>query len=221
MRGDRSPKASDFWVNSANLSFSEIVNGSNCRRLYVEYQYVLSNDVVKNSILKPINDYAYHLYKAPDLVKYEDGYAYLRQRTHAEILIRKNYKDGLYFLDRPWIRQFYPSVEKFKAENCFLVIHKVYCPWFIDLEREYEVLQVKDEYTPFVIKSVELSKVETNIAIIEPNFVHFLIKKSGEHMIDPGHGKISIGTPIYDIKIKLSHTEYEELIEFYRRYNSR
>lgn len=221
MRGDRSPRASDFWVNSVDLSFSEIVNGSNCRRLYVEYQYVLSNDLVKNSILKPVNDYAYHLYKAPDLVKYEGGYAYLRQRTHAEILIRKNYKDGLYFLDRPWIRQFYPSVEKFKIDDCFLVVHRAYSPWFIDLEREYEVLQVEDEYTPFVIKPTKLNRVETNATIIEPNFVHFLIKKSGDHMVDPGHGKISIGTPIYDIKIKLSHTEYERLLEFYHKYNSR
>ena len=40
-------------------------------------------------------------------------------------------------------------------------------------------------------------------------------------MVDPGHGKISIGTPIYDIKIKLSHTEYERLLEFYHKYNSR
>ena len=221
MRGDRSPKVSDFWVKSADLSFSEIVNGSNCRRLYVEYQYVLSNDLVKNSILKPVNDYAYNLYRAPEIVKYEDGYAYLRQRTHAEILIRKNYKDGLYFLDRPWIRQFYPSLEKFKVEDCFLVVHKAYSPWFIDLEREYEVLQVEDEYTPFVIKPTKLNRVETNATIIEPNFVHFLIKKSGDHMVDPGHGKISIGTPIYDIKIKLSHTEYEGLLEFYHKYNSR
>lgn len=221
MRGDRSPKASDFWVNSTNLSFAEIVNGSNCRRLYVEYQYVLSNDIVKNSILKPINDYAYHLYPAPDLIKYEDGYAYLRQRTHAEILIRKNYKDGLYFLDRPWIRQFYPSLENLKLDSCFLVVHKAYSPWFIDLDREYEVLQVSDEYTPFIIKSGIYNKVETNSTIIEPNFVHFLIKKTGEHMIDPGHGKISIGTPIYDIKIKLDHTEYEQLIDFYYRYNNR
>lgn len=221
MRGDRSPKVSDFWVKSADLSFSEIVNGSNCRRLYVEYQYVLSNDLVKNSILKPVNDYAYNLYRAPEIVKYEDGYAYLRQRTHAEILIRKNYKDGLYFLDRPWIRQFYPSLEKFKIEDCFLVVHKAYSPWFIDLEREYEVLQVEDEYTPFVIKPTKLNRVETNATIIEPNFVHFLIKKSGDHMVDTGHGKISIGTPIYDIKIKLSHTEYEGLLEFYHKYNSR
>ena len=221
MRGDRSPRASDFWIKSINSSFSEIVNGSNCRRLYVEYQYVLSNDTVKTSILKPINDYVYNLYPAPDLIKYENGYAYLRQKTHAEILIRKNYKDGLYFLDRPWIRQFYPSVEKFKIDDCFLVVHKAYSPWFIDLEREYDVLQVEDEYTPFVIKPTKLNRVETNATIIEPNFVHFLIKKSGDHMVDPGHGKISIGTPIYDIKIKLNHTEYERLLEFYHKYNSR
>jgi hypothetical protein len=221
MRGDRSPRASDFWINSTNLSFAEIVNGSNCRRLYVEYQHVLSNDVVKTSILKPINDYAYNLYPAPDFIRYEDGCAYLRQRTHAEILIRKNYKDGLYFLDRPWIRQFYPSAEQFKSDNSFLVVHKAYCPWFIDLDIEYEVLQVEDEYTPFIIKPDTHKMVDTNSNIIEPNFVHFLIKKTGEHMIDPGHGKISIGTPIYDIKIRLSHTEYEKLIDFYHRYNNR
>ena len=221
MRGDRSPKASDFWVNSVNMSFAEIVNGSNCRRLYVEYQHVLSNDIVKTSILKPINDYVYHLYPAPDLIKYENGYAFLRQRTHAEILIRKNYKDGLYFLDRPWIRQFYPSTEYFKLDDSFMVVHKVYCPWFIDLDREFEAVQVVDEFTPFLIKSENLNLVNTNASIIEPNFVHFLIKKTGEHMIDPGHGKISIGTPIYDIKIRLDRAEYDKLVDFYDRYQKR
>jgi hypothetical protein len=221
MRGDRSPRASDFWIKSIDLSFSEIVNGSNCRRLYVEYQHVLSNDLIKNSLLKPINDYAYHLYPAPDLIKYEDGYAYLRQKTHAEILIRKNYKDGLYFLDRPWIRQFYPSHKKLKQEDCFLVVHKFYCPWFLDLDRDFEVLQIKDQYSPFYIDERIMQKVNTNQTIIEPNFVDFLFKKTGEHMIDPGHGKISIGTPIYDIKIKLTEEEHKLLLNFYDRYKKR
>ena len=221
MRGDRSPRASDFWLKSIDLSFAEIVNGSNCRRLYVEYQYILSNDIVKTSLIKPINDYAYHLYPAPDLIKYVDGYVYLRQRTHAEILIRKNYKDGLYFLDRPWIRQFYPSHEKLKQEDYFLVVHRAYCPWFIDSDKEFEVLQVKDEYSPFYIKEQVMNKVNTNASIIEPNFVHFLFKKTGTHMVDPGHGKISIGTPIYDIKVKLNEDEYKQLLSFYDRYKNR
>lgn len=219
MRGDRNPKASTFWLNSGELSFSEIVNKSNCRRRYVEYQYILSNDKIKNSILKPINEYAYSLYPAPQIVKYENGFLYLRQRTHAEIWIRKNYNEGFYFLDRPYIRQFYPSLETMKSTECFLPTFKAYCPWFIDLDREYSVVQVTDEETPFLIKELILNKIDTNKTILEPTFVPFLFKKIGEHMINQDYGKISIGTPIYDIKISVTDQEYEMFINFYKQYS--
>jgi hypothetical protein len=215
MRGDRNPKASEFWANSANLKFSEIVNKSNCRRLYVEYQYILSNNYIANSLIKPINDYVYHLYPKPDLIKYEDGYLYLRQRTHAEIWIKKNYNEGFYFLDRPWIRQFYPSNKQMKNKNCFLTTYKFYCPWFVDLDIDFEILQVQDEKTPFLIEEGIFKKNNTDVIIIEPNFVNFLFKKNGEHMLNSEHGKISIGTAMYDIKIKINKNDYNQIYNFY------
>lgn len=221
MRGDRNPKASTFWLTSADMPFAEIVNQSNCRRQYVEYQHILSNDKIKNSIIKPINDYAYHLYPAPQIQKYEDGFLYLRQRTHAEIWIKKNYNEGFYFLDRPYIRQFYPCSDTMKSEGCFLTTYKAYCPWFIDLDREFEILQVTDEDTPFLIKPLKLNKIDTNKTILEPHFVPFLFKKTGEHMINKDYGKISIGTPIYDIKISITEREYNLFIDFYSEYNKK
>jgi hypothetical protein len=220
MRGDRNPKASTFWLTSSDLSFADIVNKSNCKRLYVEYQYVLSNNKVNNSVLKPINDYVYNLYPAPDLLKYEDGFVYLRQKTHAEIWIKKNYNEGFYFLDRPHIRQFYPSSEILKDSQCFLPTFKFYCPWFVDMDRKYQVLQVTDVETPFLIKELKLNKIDTNKDILEPHFISFLFKKVGEHMINKDYGKISIGTPMYDIKIKVNESEYDLFNKFYSQHSN-
>lgn len=218
MRGDRHPNPSQFWLNSYNLSFRDIVDKSNCSRKHVEYHYVLSNDKIKNSILKPVNDYVYNLYPAPELIKYEDGYIYLRQRTHAEIWVKRDYRLGFYFLDRPHIRQFYTSDKIIKAENTFMVPYRFYSPWFIDLEGDFEVLQVKDEYCPFIIEESTHSKIDTNLNILEPTFINFLFKKTGEHMLNPVHGKISIGTPMFDIKKQVTELEYQRFEKFYREY---
>jgi hypothetical protein len=218
MRGDRHPKPSEFWLSTYDMSFSDIVNKSNCNRLFVEYQHVLKNDAVKNSILKPVNDYAYNLYPAPEFLKYEDGYVYLRQRTHAEIWVKLDYTLGVYFLDRPHIRQFYCSDKILKADNTFLSTYRFYNPWFFDLNREYEIVAVHDEFTPFVIEELVVPIFNTNVTILEPNFTHFLFKKSGDHMLDPTHGKISIGTPMYDMKIKVNDKELKSLKDFYSTY---
>jgi hypothetical protein len=218
MRGDKHPKPSEFWLSTYSMSFAEIIDKSNCNRLFVEYQYVNSNEQVKNSVLKPINDYVYNLYPAPKFLKYEDGFAYLRQCTHAEIWIKRDYRLGFYFLDRPHIRQFYCSDKLFKADGTFMVPYRFYSPWFFDLDRDYEILQVNDEYTPFVIQESVVKPIDTNVSVVEPHFVNFLFKKDGEHMINPKHGKISIGTPMYDIKIKLSKEELSSLNSFYSTY---
>ena len=218
MRGDKHPKPSDFWLSTYDMSFSDIVDKSNCNRMFVEYQYILKNDKLKNSLLKPINDYSYNLYPAPTLVKYEDGFAYLRYHTHAEIWVKRDYKLGFYFLDRPHIRQFYCSSKIFKAENTFMVPYRFYVPWFIDLDKEFEVIEIQDVYTPFVVQPEKFKPIDTNRSIIEPAFVNFLFKKSGEHMLNPSHGKISIGTPMYDIKIQLNEIELKKLKDFYLEY---
>lgn len=218
MRGDKHPKPSEFWLSTHSMSFADIVNKSNCNRLFVEYQYVLKNSVVKNSILKPVNDYVYNLYPAPEFIKYEDGYVYLRQRTHAEIWVKLDYTLGFYFLDRPHIRQFYCSQKTFKADNTFLTPYRFYEPWFFDLNREYEILAVEDEYTPFVIEESTVPVFNTNLPVFEPHFTNFLFKKNGDHMLDPTHGKISIGTPMYDMKIKVDERELSLLKDFYSAY---
>lgn len=218
MRGDKHPRPSEFWLNTYAMSFKDIVDKSNCSRNFVEYQYILSNDKINKSILKPINDYVYNLYQAPELLKYEDGFIYLRQRTHAEIWVKRDYRLGFYFLDRPHIRQFYTSDKIIKAENTFMVPYRFYVPWFIDLDRQAEAIQVEDEYCPFVIEPTELNPLETNSAVLEPNFINFLFKKTGEHMLNPIHGKISIGTPMYDIKMRIDDNEYDLFKKFYSQY---
>ena len=99
-----------------------------------------------------------------------------------------------------------------------MVPYRFYSPWFFDLNRGYEILQVNDEYTPFVIQESVVKPIDTNVSVVEPHFVNFLFKKDGEHMINPKHGKISIGTPMYDIKIKLSKEELSSLNSFYSTY---
>jgi hypothetical protein len=99
-----------------------------------------------------------------------------------------------------------------------MVPYRFYTPWFFDLDRPYEIVPVEDEETPFVIQGSEVPPIETNASIIEPHFVNFLFKKTGSHMLNPSHGKISIGTPMYDMKIKMDRSEVDLLNNFYSKY---
>jgi len=204
---------SEFWVNSASLTLWDILTES---RLPEKWQrFDLIEDDYSKCLIKPINRYVSNLYPRPELISINknDRSITLRQNTHAEIWIKPN-KDELYALDKTWQRQFYPSLNHYSNEKCFNASYKFYVPWIIDDNVDSIISEC--ENSPFVINT---SNIKFNRAIISDRFpeyfIDFNIKREGMHMVSNTYGIIDIGTPMYDIIIKLNNDQIEKVCKQY------
>ena len=168
--------------------------------------------------LKPINKYAEQLYPKPTLIEVNGNVVRLRQSTHAEIFLIRKEDGSFYNVDRPWIRQYYQSLENLKTpENCFENIYKFYTPWIIDedLDVSFESPGID---TPFHIfkTSAKFFKIPENIDFLEPLFVPFSFRSSGSHMdIDEKFGKVKRLSPMYDMVFTASDILLERIRKFY------
>lgn len=199
---------SKFWLDSSNLSFQEIQKGSN-----VTYKWLLFDEEYNDKIIKPVNKYASYFSTKPEVVINNDS-VILRQKTHSEIWVQPMSK-FLYAVDKVMQRQFYPSEKKFVKNNeCFLSLYKFYTPWILDHNLECDVVQVDE--SPFYINTNKIifNKLFST-EFIEPQWVHFYIKKTGTHMVNNKYGIIPIGSPMFDIIIKDKDIG-EKIIEQFR-----
>lgn len=209
---------SEFWVNSDELTFSEILTGSRIPSKWSRFDFIY--DQCANMIVKPVNGYVLNLYPKPELILINNNTVRLRQKTHAEIWVKPRKDDALYALDKTWQRQFYPSKNIFTDDSCFLATYRFYMPWIIDQNINARIEQVLDEDTcfvidPTIINFTQLEKVD----ILETHFIDFKIKKEGSHMYEGDnteYGIIGIGTPMYDIVFEINEKDIEVLREQYR-----
>jgi len=204
---------SDFWLNSEELSFSEITRESRIPDRWRRFDMI--DDRYKVLLLKPINTYVSELYPRPEIVFMDkiSGRVTLRQKTHAEIWVSPS-EENLYALDKTWQRQFYPSSNKYTRDNCFIATYKFYVPWVIDSDIKATVSSVDN--SPF---SVENQKINFNsldgLTLVDTNFVDFKIKIDGSHMANSKYGIIDIGTPMYDFTFILNYEQMERLVAQY------
>lgn len=201
---------SEFWVNSASLTFKEIQDSSFMPYKYQEYS-IVSNQF-KDNLLSPINGYALDFSPKPKVVKVEENVVTFRQLTHAEIWVEPK-ENGLYSLDKCHQRQFYPSNSNNKIDQCFEANYRFYMPWFVKTKSPVTVSTIKDTFSPFVIeeKTMENLVVKDSDIFIEPIFVNFLIKKEGAHMHNNRYGIIEIESPMYDFSVQLEDKELDKI----------
>lgn len=197
---------SEWWLNSQNLSFSEILIESRVPEKWARFDRL--EDEFHNFLLKPVNRYVSNLYPRPQLIDINDERVILRQRTHAEIWVQDE-GVGLYALDKTHQRQFYPSENDHNYENCYPARYRFYVPWFIDKDCEANILLVSDEDTPIsaVSTKINFKKVDKNSEHVNTNFVDCGIKKEGSWMLDGTHGILPISSAIYDMVIYLNTEE--------------
>lgn len=204
---------SEFWVNSASLTLWDILTESRLPDKWKRFDLI--EDDYSRCLIKPINRYVSNLYPRPELISINtsDLSVTLRQNTHAEIWVKPN-GDDLYALDKTWQRQFYPSSNYYCHNECFDASYKFYMPWIIDDNVDATIS--KCENSPFVINT---NNIVFNKSIISDRFpeyfIDFNIKKEGKHMIGNTYGIIDIGTPMYDIIIKLNSNQIEKVYEQY------
>jgi len=212
-----SPLDLDFniWYKSKSESFLYINERSRVSPRWLSYKEGIKLGY-SDSIIKPINLYVSRLYPKPKLLSIKNNEVILQQTNHAEIFLLKK-EDGLYNIDRPWIRQYYLSDKKYDnlPQDCFDGIFRFYIPWIIDEEITAHIEQAID--SPFVIypNIMNFKTIKKNTQMIETDFVSFHFKNKGSHMIDSEFGKIPRFSPMYNIRFKASDIIIERVRKMY------
>lgn len=205
----------NIWYKSKSESFLYINERSRVAYRWLSYQEGIK-DKYKDSIIKPINLYAKNLYQKPNLVSINNNEIILQQTNHAEIFLLQK-EDGLYNIDRPWIRQYYLSDKQYPElpQDCFDGIFRFYMPWIIDEDIEASIEQPED--SPFVIYPgiMNFKKIPETTKMIETDFVYFHFKNKGNHMIDQEFGKIPRFSPMYNIRFVASDIMVERVRKLY------
>jgi len=211
------PLSLDFniWYKSKSESFLYINERSRVTSRWLSYQEGIK-DQYTDSIIKPINLYASKLYPKPKLLSIKGSEVTLQQTNHAEIFLLQK-EDGLYSLDRPWIRQYYLSDQEPPElpKDCFADVFRFYMPWLIDEEIKAFIEQPED--SPFVIypKVMNFKKIPKGTTMIETDFVYFHFKDKGNHMVDNEFGKIPRYAPMYNLRFKASDIMIERVRKMY------
>lgn len=206
---------SEWWINSGNLSFSNIVRQSKIPDHWARYD----SEYIKNvkSVLKPVNKYVFSLYPRPEILNITSNLVTFRQRTHAEIWIEYKGNDVLYALDKCHQRQFYPSENNIEVSGCFSATYRFYVPWFINKNVQINISPVENETTPFHInKKIFIQNfIDISTPYVDTGFVDFKIKNIGQYSLKENYGIISKNTAMYDMSVYLTDEEILKLKEDY------
>jgi hypothetical protein len=208
---------SEWWVNSENLSFPEILIQSRVPPNWARYNiYDISNI---DSILKPVNRYVLNLYPKPKILKIENNLVTFRQRTHAEIWVEEKNNNIIYALDKCHQRQFYPSLNNIENKDCFKPTYRFYIPWFINKDINITISSVEDENTPFYVnkKNIISKYINNNEEYVKTGFVDFKIKNTNDYHLKEKYGIISKNTAMYDMSVVFTNEELLKLGDQYAR----
>lgn len=207
-----------IWYDTEDPNFTEISSRSNVPMHWLAYQEVLRGKY-SDSIIKPTNLYVQRLVPPPKLVSITDNIVRLRQGNHAEMFLLE--EDGNFtHRDRPWIRQYYNTDQSkyVTPDNCFDGAFKFYVPWFID-ENVSISFETPDAESPFVIypQKVNYYKVPDMVQNVEPVFIPFHFKKTGNHMVDNRFGKIPRQSPMFDMVFSATDIMINRIKDFYEK----
>lgn len=208
---------SEWWLNSEDLSFSNIVRQSKMPDHWARYDF---EDMQKiKSVLTPVNKYVFNLYPRPEILSISSGLVTFRQRSHAEIWVEDKGNNVLYALDKCHQRQFYPSQNSIMTTGCFFPTYKFYIPWFINKNVQINIDPVENEATPFHInKKIFIEKfLDKTIPYADTEFVDFKIKNFGKYFLKENYGIISKNTAMYDMSVCLTDQEIARLKEDYEQ----
>ncbi len=207
----------DIWYKSKSESFLYINERSRVTSRWLSYQEGIK-DSYADSIIKPINLYVSRLYQKPKLISISNNEVVLQQTNHAEIFLLQK-EDGLYSLDRPWIRQYYLSDQEPPElpKDCFDGVFRFYMPWLIDENIDAFIEQPED--SPFIIYPgiMNFKAIPKSTLMIETDFVYFHFKNKGNHMIDHEFGKIPRFSPMYNIRFQASDIIIERVRKLYEQ----
>jgi len=208
----------EIWYETNDPNFIQLSIDSLVPEPWLNYSLVAAGKY-KDSVIKPVNRYVENLYDAPDLVSISNNLVRLRQKTHAEIMIRQKTKK-LITVDRPHMRQYYNSADPYPVpESCFDKVFKFYVPWVIDADISIKFENVLDG-SPFFIydQLCNFTSIPEKTDYIQPFLVPFSFKKDGPGMREPGKfGLLPVGSPMFDMVFEADDIIIERIKEFYEK----
>ena len=210
----------DAWINTPDPDFLDICIKSRAPLNWISYQKVV-NGKFGDSIVKPLSGYNAILVPPPKLISIDGNTVKLRYYTFADIyVIDEGEEGGFYNVDRPWVRQYYPTNNKYNVpDDAWETSYKFYTPWFIDSFVEVKYSQVVDEYSPFYIHETidGWQPVPKSADFAYPHFVPFNFKKVGPHMKADDYGVIELGSPMFDMTFTANDIIVERVRKFYAK----
>lgn len=208
----------DAWTKTPDPDFYDICMKARVPQSWYSYQKVL-NGKFGSSVIKPLSYYNSVLVPPPKLISISSNTVTLRYYTFADMyVINEGEQGGFYNVDRPWIRQYYPTATNLPVpEDAWETSYKFYTPWFLDTRAEVRYSQVTDEFSPFYIhETVDgWQPVPTFVDFAYPHFVPFNFKKIGPHMKADDYGVIELGSPMFDMTFTADDIIVERVKEFY------
>jgi hypothetical protein len=191
-----------------NSSFSEIITLSCLPSEWVKWKDVSKK--YSKSLLKPVNMYIDYFGTSPEIISITKKEIIIRQYSYSDIYI-VNYENDSYCVDKPWLRQFYPSDYKENNNGVFLVkdSFKTFMPWIIDENIDYFI---KSESESFYFKyhSGKFSK-GSNKEIKDTDMLDFYFLKNDNCLVEDKCTIIPRGTYMYDIYIYPDKKIYKKL----------
>ena len=211
----------DAWIKTPDPDFFDICQKARVPENWYSYKKVLDGRFGE-SIIKPLSYYNSVLVPPPKLMSISDNTVTLRYYTFADIyVINEGEQGGFYNVDRPWIRQYYPTRSSYDVpEDAWTTSYKFYTPWFVDDFVEVTYSQVEDEFSPFYVQQTmdAWHKVPSFVNFAYPHFVPFNFKKVGPHMKDVDYGVIELGSPMFDMTFQASDIIIERVRNFYAKH---
>lgn len=206
----------DIWYETYDPDYLDINIKSRVPDQWLRLDSV--SDKYANSILKPTNQYTEYMCPAPDLVSIDGNQVRLRQKTHAEIMI-KNIIGEFSTIEKLWLRQYYQSsVGATDEVNCFKEGFLFFSPWVLDEDISVKIEGILD--SPFEINTshVLFNKIDKDSEFINPPSVNFAFKRYGQHMKEQNSwGIIRKATPIYDMVFSANDIIVERIKDFYEK----
>ena len=184
-----------------DYSFSRITHESGLPQQWSD-RSTLPNLGYHNKILKPINPYSHFFANKPELEVVSDGAILLRQKTHAEIWVKK-FGNQVYTLDKCWQRQFYPDTvgSSLAIDKHFNAIFKFYMPWIIDSSVDVKIVSLSDSPFTILTDKVLFDNIDPSVRFPDSPWIKFCIKENQEYMVNDDYGIIPVNTDMYGILI--------------------
>lgn len=212
---DQNLDEKDIWYRTKDPDFIWMCQKARVADSWMSYQALAKTKYAKSPI-KPISNYVANIGYEPSLVSIVDNTVRLRFHLYADMFLLKE-DDGLYHVDRTWIRQYYKTNHQMPDyENTFEETFKFYVPWFIDDNIEVSYLQADTE-SPFVVEPKKdfWYQVPSFADKVSPHFVNFKFKNSGKHMEDNELGIPRRGDAMFDMEATVNDIMVERIKEYY------